>query len=99
VEDGHQERPLAPARVRSRDHSGFPDCRVGDGDVFQLVVLLPVALTFLPLPGGTDLLVKIARWPVLFVVTAFALAVLIGHGLNLKAKRHPLSHRTKAWRR
>ena len=27
-----------------------------------IVVLLPVVLNFIPLPGGTDLLVKIARW-------------------------------------
>jgi membrane protein len=41
-----------------------------------IVVLLPVVLNFIPLPGGTDLLVKAARWPILFVLTALALAVL-----------------------
>jgi membrane protein len=30
-----------------------------------IVVLLPVVLNFIPLPGGTDLLVKAARWPIL----------------------------------
>jgi len=45
-----------------------------------IVVLLPVALNFIPLPGGTDLLVKIARWPILFVLTALALAVLYRYG-------------------
>jgi membrane protein len=45
-----------------------------------VVVLLPVALNFIPLPGGTDLLVKIARWPILFVLTALALAVLYRYG-------------------
>jgi membrane protein len=45
-----------------------------------VVVLLPVVLNFLPLPGGTDLLVKIARWPILFVLTALGLAVLYRYG-------------------
>ena len=45
-----------------------------------VVVLLPVVLNIIPLPGGTDLLVKIARWPLLFVLTAFALAVLYRYG-------------------
>jgi membrane protein len=41
-----------------------------------IVVLLPTVLNFIPLPGGTDLLVKALRWPILFVLTALALAVL-----------------------
>jgi membrane protein len=45
-----------------------------------IVVLLPVVLNFIPLPGGTDLLVKIARWPILFVLTALALAALYRYG-------------------
>jgi membrane protein len=45
-----------------------------------IVVLLPVLLHFIPLPGGTDLLVKIARWPILFVLSALALAVLYRYG-------------------
>ncbi|MBV9375139.1 MAG: YihY/virulence factor BrkB family protein [Alphaproteobacteria bacterium] len=45
-----------------------------------VVVLLPVVLNFLPLPGGSDLLVKIARWPILFALTALALAVLYRFG-------------------
>jgi membrane protein len=45
-----------------------------------VVVLLPVVLNFVPLPGGTDLLVKIARWPILFVLTALALAALYRYG-------------------
>jgi membrane protein len=45
-----------------------------------VVVLLPVVLNFIPLPGGTDLLVKIARWPILFVLTALALAALYRYG-------------------
>src|SRR6202048_2965562 len=46
------------------------------------VVLFPVLLNFIPLPGGTDLLVKIARWPILFVLTALALAALYRYGSN-----------------
>jgi len=45
-----------------------------------IVVLLPVVLNFIPLPGGTDLLVKVARWPLLFVLAALALAVLYRYG-------------------
>jgi membrane protein len=45
-----------------------------------VVVLLPVLLNFIPLPGGTDLLVNIARWPTLFVLTALALAALYRYG-------------------
>jgi membrane protein len=45
-----------------------------------VVVLLPVVLNVIPLPGGTDLLLKIARWPLLFVLAAFALAVLYRYG-------------------
>jgi membrane protein len=48
--------------------------------VIAVVVLLPVVLNFIPLPGGTDLLVKIARWPILFVLTALALAALYRYG-------------------
>ncbi len=45
-----------------------------------LVVLLPVVLSYLPLPGGADLIVKIARWPIVFVLVALALAVLYRYG-------------------
>lgn len=41
-----------------------------------VVVAMPVVLNFIPLPGGTDLFVKIVRWPILFVLVALALAVL-----------------------
>ena len=51
-----------------------------------IVVLLPVVLNFIPLPGGTDLLVKIARWPMLFLLAAFALAVLYRYG---PSRAHP----------
>lgn len=44
------------------------------------VVALPVVLNWLPLPGGTDLFVKIVRWPILFVLVALALAVLYCYG-------------------
>lgn len=47
-----------------------------------IVVLLPVVLNFLPLPGDTDVLVKIARWPILFVLTALGLAVLYRYGAS-----------------
>jgi membrane protein len=45
-----------------------------------VVVLLPVVLNYIPLPGGTDLILKIARWPILFALVALALAVLYRYG-------------------
>jgi membrane protein len=45
-----------------------------------VVVLLPVALAYIPLPGGTDLIVKIARWPIIFVLITFGLALLYRYG-------------------
>ena len=47
-----------------------------------VIVLLPVVLNLIPLPGGTDLLLKIARWPILFALMTFALAVLYRYGPN-----------------
>src|SRR5271163_2594775 len=38
------------------------------------VVAVPVALTYIPLPGVTALVVKIGRWPILFVLVTTALA-------------------------
>jgi membrane protein len=45
-----------------------------------VVVALPVALSFMPLPGGTDLLLRIVRWPILLVLVALVLAVLYRFG-------------------
>jgi membrane protein len=44
------------------------------------VVALPVALTYIPLPGVTALVVKIGRWPILFALVTLALAVLYRYG-------------------
>jgi membrane protein len=44
------------------------------------VVAVPVALTYIPLPGVTALVVKIGRWPILFVLVTTALAVLYKYG-------------------
>jgi membrane protein len=52
-----------------------------------VVVAIPVALSFLPLPGATDLLVRIARWPILLVLVGFALAVLYRFGPCRSAPR------------
>jgi membrane protein len=40
------------------------------------VVAVPVALTYIRLPGETALVVKIGRWPILFALVTRALAVL-----------------------
>jgi membrane protein len=44
------------------------------------VVAVPVALTYIPIPGVTALVVKIGRWPILFVLVTTALAVLYKYG-------------------
>jgi membrane protein len=44
------------------------------------VVALPVALTYIPLPGVTALVVRMGRWPVLFALVTLALAVLYKYG-------------------
>ena len=44
------------------------------------VVALPVALTYIPLPGMTALVVRIGRWPILFALVTLALAVLYRYG-------------------
>jgi membrane protein len=44
------------------------------------VVALPVALTYIPLPGVTALIVRIGRWPILFALVTLALAVLYRYG-------------------
>jgi membrane protein len=53
--------------------------------VFVLVaigalVVVPIALNLLGLGGATELVVKIARWPALFIVVTLALAVLYRYG-------------------
>ena len=44
------------------------------------VVSVPVALTYIPIPGVTALVVELGRWPILFVLVTTALAVLYKHG-------------------
>jgi membrane protein len=44
------------------------------------VVAIPVALTYIPLPGVTALVVRIGRWPILFALVTLALAVLYKYG-------------------
>jgi membrane protein len=44
------------------------------------MVVVPIALNFVGLGGATEMLVKVARWPALFVVVTLALAVLYRYG-------------------
>jgi membrane protein len=44
------------------------------------VVALPIAFTYIPLPGVTALVVRIGRWPILFALVTLALAVLYKYG-------------------
>lgn len=51
------------------------------------VVVLPVALNYLWLTNFTDLLIRIARWPAMFIVVAFALACVYRFGASRDAPR------------
>ena len=44
------------------------------------VVAIPVVLKFLPIPGGPELFIRMARWPLLLVIVALALAVIYRYG-------------------
>ncbi len=44
------------------------------------IVALPVALNYIPLPGLTSIILKVARWPVLCVLVALVLSVLYRFG-------------------
>ena len=51
------------------------------------LVVVPIALNFLGLGGATELLVKIARWPALFIVVTLALAFLYRYGPSREKPR------------
>src|SRR5437016_7674087 len=60
--------------------------------VFVLVaigamVVVPIVLNFLGLGGATELVVKIARWPALFIVVTLALAFLYRYGPSREKPR------------
>ena len=44
------------------------------------VVALPIMLNYIPLPGLSAVALKVARWPILFMVTALALAIFYRFG-------------------
>lgn len=51
------------------------------------VVVLPVALNFVGLSNAADLLIRIARWPAMFVVVGLALALIYRFGPSREAPR------------
>ena len=51
------------------------------------VVALPVALNFLGLHNATDLLLRVARWPLLTIVIILGLAVLYRYGPSRREPR------------
>lgn len=51
------------------------------------VVMLPVVLGYLWLSESADLLLRVARWPAMFVVVAFALACIYRFGPSRRAPR------------
>jgi membrane protein len=44
------------------------------------VVVLPAALNYIGLGGASDIIVRIGRWPVLFILVALALALIYRYG-------------------
>ena len=44
------------------------------------VVALPVVLNYLPVPGPTTIILKIARWPILLVLVAIGLTLIYRYG-------------------
>jgi membrane protein len=60
--------------------------------VFVLVaigamVVVPIILNFIGLGAATETVIKIARWPALFIVVSLALAVLYRHGPSREKPR------------
>ena len=51
------------------------------------MVVVPIALNFLGLGGATEMIFKIARWPALFVVVAWALALIYRYGPSREKPR------------
>jgi membrane protein len=43
-------------------------------------VVLPLALNYIGLGGATDLIIRIGRWPILFLLVAVALAFVYRYG-------------------
>jgi len=51
------------------------------------VVVLPIALNYVGLPEVTDLLMRLARWPVLLILIIIGLAVLYRYGPSRREAR------------
>ncbi|MGC2076816.1 MAG: YihY/virulence factor BrkB family protein [Xanthobacteraceae bacterium] len=56
---------------------------------FAAIVILPVALNYVGLPNVTDLLLRLARWPLLLILIIIGLAVLYRFG---PSRRQPHWH-------
>jgi membrane protein len=60
--------------------------------VFALVaictmIVVPIVLNFLGLAGATEVVIKIARWPALFIIVSLALAFLYRYGPSREKPR------------
>ena len=51
------------------------------------IVVVPTVLNFVGLAGATEMLVKIARWPALFIVVSLALAFIYRYGPSREKPR------------
>ena len=54
--------------------------RQADPGAMAAVVALPIALNFVGLGKVTDILLRVARWPLLLVIVAVMLAVIYRYG-------------------
>src|SRR6266567_1621310 len=52
-----------------------------------VIVVVPTVLNFIGLAGATEMLVKIARWPALFIVVSLALAFIYRYGPSREKPR------------
>jgi membrane protein len=52
-----------------------------------VTVVVPIVLNFVGLGGATEMIIKIARWPALFIMVTLALAVLYRYGPSREKPR------------
>jgi membrane protein len=51
------------------------------------IVVIPVAFKYIGLSNAADLLLRLGRWPAMFVVLMLALAVIYRYGPSCEAPR------------
>jgi len=51
------------------------------------IVVVPIILSYLGLSGASDLLIRIGRWPAMYLVIALAVAIVYRYGPSREAPR------------